>query len=46
MQPPGSRVVDLIDSAVRVLKLYQPQLLAKPSADGKELESGNLGHSS
>jgi hypothetical protein len=38
MQPPGSRVSDLIDAAVRVLKLYQPELLnthalAKPEAD-------------
>jgi hypothetical protein len=27
MQPPGSRVSDLIDAAVRVLKLYRPELL-------------------
>src|SRR4029453_5732008 len=31
MQPPGSRVNDLIDAAVRVLKLYRPDLLAKPT---------------
>lgn len=28
MQPPGSRVSDLIDSAVRVLRLYRPDLLS------------------
>jgi hypothetical protein len=27
MQPPGSRVCDLIDAAVKVLKLYRPELL-------------------
>jgi hypothetical protein len=30
MQPPGSRVSDLIDAAVRVLKLYRPDLLSGP----------------
>jgi hypothetical protein len=29
MQPPGSRVSDLIDAAVRVLKLYRPDLLSQ-----------------
>ena len=29
MQPPGSRVSDLVESAVRVLRLSCPELLAK-----------------
>jgi hypothetical protein len=29
MQPPGSRVSDLIDSAIRVLMLYRPDLLSR-----------------
>jgi hypothetical protein len=29
MQPPGCRVSDLIESAVRVLKLYRPELLSQ-----------------
>jgi hypothetical protein len=33
MQPPGSRVSDLIDAAVRVLKLYRPDLLAPSTPD-------------
>jgi hypothetical protein len=33
LQPPGSRVSDLVDSAVDVLKLYRPDLLATSSAD-------------
>lgn len=32
MQPPGSRVSDLIDASVRVLRLYRPDLLSS-SAD-------------
>jgi hypothetical protein len=35
MQPPGSRVSDLIDAAVRVLKLYRPDLLSD-TADSSE----------
>jgi hypothetical protein len=30
MQPPGSRVSDLIEAAVRVLELYRPDLLSNP----------------
>lgn len=33
MQPPGSRVSDLIEAAVRVLEIYRPELLAKPARD-------------
>jgi HNH endonuclease len=29
MQPPGCRVSDLVESAVRVLRLYQPEILSK-----------------
>ena len=36
MQPPGSRVSDLIDAAVRVLKLYRPELLARSDRDSEE----------
>jgi hypothetical protein len=35
MQPPGSRVSDLIDAAVRVLKQYRPDLLSS-SVDVQE----------
>jgi HNH endonuclease len=31
MQPPGSRVSELIDAAVRVLKQYRPDLLSEPT---------------
>jgi hypothetical protein len=33
MQPPGSRVSDLIDHAVRVLNLYRPELLRNPGRE-------------
>ena len=35
LQPPGSRVSDLIDAAVRVLKQYRPELLAESTPDSK-----------
>jgi HNH endonuclease len=41
MQPPGSRVSDLIDAAVRVLKLYQPELLNTDSLDNWEKDAGD-----
>jgi len=31
-RPPGSRVIDLIDAAVRVLELYRPDLLSRPDS--------------
>lgn len=40
MQPPGSRVSDLVDAAVRVLKLYRPELLATGFPDSKDPEIG------
>jgi hypothetical protein len=39
MQPPGSRVSDLIDAAVRVLKLYRPELLATSTPESSEVEA-------
>jgi hypothetical protein len=39
MQPPGSRVSDLIDVAIRVLKLYRPELLATSASDPNEVET-------
>jgi HNH endonuclease len=36
MQPPGSRVSDLVDAAVRVLTLYRPELLATSTLDPSE----------
>jgi hypothetical protein len=33
MQPPGSRVSGLVEAAVRVLNLYRPDLLSKPTED-------------
>jgi HNH endonuclease len=39
MQPPGSRVSDLIDAAIRVLKLYRPELLATSASDPNEVET-------
>jgi hypothetical protein len=36
MQPPGSRVSDLIDAALNVLKLYRPELLVESVLDEKE----------
>jgi hypothetical protein len=36
MQPPGSRVSDLIDAAVRVLRLYRPEFLAEAMTDLEE----------
>jgi HNH endonuclease len=35
MQPPGSRVSDPIDAAVRVLQLYRPELLADSVIDSR-----------
>jgi hypothetical protein len=40
MQPPGSRVSDLVDWAVRVLKLYRPELLASRPAMRIQKRSG------
>jgi HNH endonuclease len=39
MQPPGSRVSDLIDAAVRVLKLYRPELLVESTVESTEVEA-------
>ena len=39
MQPPGSRVSDLVDAAVRVLMLYRPELLATSAMDQDAIES-------
>ena len=39
MQPPGSRVSDLIDAAVRVLRIYRPELLSASALDPNELET-------
>jgi HNH endonuclease len=39
MQPPGSRVSDLIDAAVRVLKLYRPELLTTSTPESSEVEA-------
>jgi HNH endonuclease len=41
MQPPGSRVSDLVDAAVRVLKLYRPDLLATSNSDPSGTEPEN-----
>jgi hypothetical protein len=30
-QPPGGRVTDLVDEAIRVLRLYAPEKLSEPS---------------
>jgi hypothetical protein len=30
-QPPGARVSDLVDEAVRILRLYSPEKLSEPS---------------
>ena len=38
MQPPGSRVSDLIDAAVRVLRLYRPEFLTESIIDSKGKE--------
>lgn len=35
MQPPGSRVSDLVDAALNVLKLYRPDLLVESVLDEK-----------
>jgi hypothetical protein len=35
LQPPGSRVSDLVDASVRVLRLYRPDLLATSAPNGK-----------
>ena len=39
MQPPGSRVIDLIDAAVRVLRVYRPELLSASALDPNEIET-------
>lgn len=39
MQPPGSRVSDLIDAALRVLTMYRPELLIKSARDRENTES-------
>jgi hypothetical protein len=36
MQPPGSRVSDLVDAAVRVLRQYRPELLATSTLDSSD----------
>jgi hypothetical protein len=41
LQPPGSRVSDLVDAAVRVLKLYRPELLARSTPNGKAPDAEN-----
>jgi hypothetical protein len=41
MQPPGSRVSDLIDAAVRVLRVYRPELLSASALDPNEIETEN-----
>jgi hypothetical protein len=41
MQPPGSRVSDLIDAAVRALKLYQPELLNTYALDNWEKDAAD-----
>jgi hypothetical protein len=46
MQPPGSRVSDLIEAALRVLKLYSPELLAEPRLESKEVEARKTGQPS
>jgi hypothetical protein len=46
MQPPGSRVSDLIEAAMRVLKLYSPELLADPGLESKEAEAKKIGQPS
>jgi hypothetical protein len=42
MQPPGSRVSDLIDAAVRVLETYRPDLLAKPTHNNNPSKGNSL----
>lgn len=42
MQPPGSRVSDLIEAAVRVLEIYRPDLLAKPGRDNDNPSKRNI----
>ena len=37
MQPPGARVSDLIDYAVRILALYRPDLLSTATYDDRNL---------
>jgi hypothetical protein len=41
MQPPGSRVSDLVDAAVRVLKLYRPDLLSPSYRQNESTEDRN-----
>ena len=41
MQPPGSRVSDLIEAAVRVLKLYRPELLNDYTLDARKVDTDN-----
>jgi hypothetical protein len=39
MQPPGSRVSDLIDAAVRVLRIYRPELLSASALGSNATET-------
>lgn len=41
MQPPGSRVSDLIEAAVRVIEIYRPDLLSKPTRAKSKRPSHN-----
>ena len=41
MQPPGSRVSDLIEAAVRVLKHYRPELLNDYTLDARKVDADN-----
>jgi hypothetical protein len=43
MQPPGARVSDLIDHAVRILTLYRPDLLSTAAYKGGNLGGGDPG---
>lgn len=43
MQPPGSRVSDLVDAALRVLRLYRPELLAAAALDADGIDPISLG---
>jgi hypothetical protein len=40
MQPPGSRVSDLVDAAIRVLQLYRPDLLPEFNGDRNKIPDG------
>jgi hypothetical protein len=41
MQPPGSRVSDLIEAAVMVLEKYRPDLLSIPTRDNSKWSKRN-----